>query len=66
VDEAERRRRPGQHPDLAVDHRVSVFGDIYPVRIPRYPDRPGKTKEMVDGRRLELPTSALRTPRSPN
>jgi hypothetical protein len=23
-------------------------------------------KKMVDGRRLELPTSALRTPRSPN
>src|SRR4030042_1997862 len=47
-----------QHPDLPRDHRV-----------PAPPASKGAGaggNKMVDGRRFELPTSALRTPRSPS
>ena len=56
MDEPERRGRAGQDPDLPIDHHGSSRSGS-----------PGDgVKKMVDGRRLELPTSALRTPRSPN
>ena len=48
VDEAERRRRAGQHPDLPADHRPSAirFGDMSLGYVsPGYPDRPGNGKK---------------------